>query len=228
MITLYAIGFTKKSAERFFGLLRDNHVKQLVDVRISNGSQLAGFAKGKDLEFFVKEICHIPYKHIADFAPTKELLDKWHRQEVTWEEYEKIYTGMLKDRDIGTLYVSCSLGLLHEGWHHKLAAGVFECDGLKDVQNTSLDDCEQQLAQLLDQKEELESRIQALRTKFQKQMEMHHMERFSSNKLSVSYFSARQVMQFDSTAFKTDYPELYEQYCRPRQREASITVKRNV
>lgn len=100
MITLYTIGFTKKSAEQFFNLLRDNHVKQLVDVRISNSSQLAGFAKGKDLEFFVKEICHIPYKHISDFAPTKELLDLWHKQEVTWEEYVKVYTDLLKNRDI--------------------------------------------------------------------------------------------------------------------------------
>lgn len=100
MITLYTIGFTKKSAEHFFNLLRDNHVKQLVDVRISNNSQLAGFAKGKDLEFFVKEICHIPYKHIADFAPTKELLDQWHKQEVTWDEYIKVYTDLLKDREI--------------------------------------------------------------------------------------------------------------------------------
>lgn len=100
MITLYTIGFTKKSAEHFFNLLRDNHVKQLVDVRISNSSQLAGFAKGKDLEFFVKEICHIPYKHIADFAPTKELLDQWHKQEVTWDEYIKVYTDLLKDREI--------------------------------------------------------------------------------------------------------------------------------
>ena len=100
MITLYTVGFTKKSAEQFFNLLRDNQVKQLVDVRISNGSQLSGFAKGKDLEFFVKEICHIPYDHITDFAPTKELLDKWHKQEVTWQEYAEIYTAMLKDRDI--------------------------------------------------------------------------------------------------------------------------------
>jgi uncharacterized protein (DUF488 family) len=75
-------------------------VKQLVDVRISNGSQLAGFAKGKDLEFFVKEICHIPYKHITDFAPTKDLLDKWHKKEVTWKDYEDIYTALLKERNI--------------------------------------------------------------------------------------------------------------------------------
>ena len=100
MITLYTIGFTKKSAEQFFNLLRDNNVMQLIDVRISNSSQLAGFAKGKDLEFFVKEICHIPYKHITDFAPSKELLDQWHKQEVTWEEYVKVYTDLLKDRDV--------------------------------------------------------------------------------------------------------------------------------
>ncbi|MBR2773283.1 MAG: DUF488 domain-containing protein, partial [Bacteroidales bacterium] len=86
--------------ERFFTLLKDNGVKQLVDVRISNNSQLAGFAKGKDLEFFVKEICHIPYKHIVDFAPSKELLDRWHKQEVTWEEYVKVYTDLLKSREI--------------------------------------------------------------------------------------------------------------------------------
>jgi uncharacterized protein (DUF488 family) len=100
MITLYTIGFTKKSAERFFTLLKDNGVIQLVDVRISNNSQLAGFAKGKDLEFFVKEICHIPYKHIVDFAPSKELLDRWHKQEVTWEEYVKVYTDLLNSREI--------------------------------------------------------------------------------------------------------------------------------
>ena len=100
MITLYTIGFTKKSAEQFFELLKQNGVKQLVDVRISNTSQLAGFAKGKDLDYFVRQICHIPYKHVADFAPTKHLLDRWHKQEVTWAEYEEIYTMMLKERDI--------------------------------------------------------------------------------------------------------------------------------
>jgi len=104
MITFYTIGFTRKSAEQFFGLLRDNGVKQLVDVRISNSSQLAGFAKGKDLEFFTNEICHIPYKHIIDFAPTKELLDRWHKNEVTWPEYVEIYTKILKDRDVAKKY----------------------------------------------------------------------------------------------------------------------------
>lgn len=60
MITLNTIGFTKKSAEQFFTLLKKNKVKKLVDVRISNGSQLAGFAKGRDLEYFTRELLHIP------------------------------------------------------------------------------------------------------------------------------------------------------------------------
>lgn len=100
MITLYTIGFTKKSAERFFTLIKENGVKRLIDVRISNNSQLAGFAKGKDLAFFTKEICSIPYQYIVDFAPTKELLDQWHKQEVDWEDYVKIYNDLLKNRNI--------------------------------------------------------------------------------------------------------------------------------
>lgn len=100
MITLYTIGFTKKSAEQFFELLKQNKVKMLVDVRISNGSQLAGFAKGNDLKYFVRAICNIDYKHITDFAPTKELLSKWRKEEVNWKQYTEIYTGLLKSRDI--------------------------------------------------------------------------------------------------------------------------------
>jgi len=100
MITLYTIGFTKKSAEQFFELLRQNHITKLVDVRINNSSQLAGFAKGSDLEYFVKNICHANYVHITDFAPTKDLLSKWRKEEVNWEQYTKIYLGLLKERSI--------------------------------------------------------------------------------------------------------------------------------
>lgn len=100
MITLFTIGFTKKSAEVFFELLKKNNVKQLVDVRISNGSQLAGFAKGKDLEYFVKQICGINYRHITDFAPTKDLLNRWHTQAITWGNYIDEYMSILKSREI--------------------------------------------------------------------------------------------------------------------------------
>lgn len=100
MITLYTIGFTKKSAEQFFELLKKNKVNKLVDIRISNSSQLAGFAKGNDLKYFVKTICGIDYKHITDFAPTKDLLDKWRKEEITWNQYTEVYTNLLKDRGI--------------------------------------------------------------------------------------------------------------------------------
>lgn len=104
MITLYTIGFTKKSAEHFFELLKKNGVTKLVDVRINNASQLAGFAKGKDLQYFVEQICHAKYQHIIDFAPTKDLLSKWRKQEVNWEQYTEIYLNLLKSRSILTKY----------------------------------------------------------------------------------------------------------------------------
>ena len=141
MITLYTIGFTKKSAEKFFNLLRSNNVKQLVDVRISNSSQLAGFAKGSDLTFFAKEICHIPYTHIVDFAPTKELLDKWHKNEVSWIEYEKIYTKMLTERNIlqkyGIKKFDCASFLCSEdtpeNCHRRLLAEYMQKHSKEDV-----------------------------------------------------------------------------------------------
>lgn len=104
MITLFTIGFTKKSAEQFFELLRKNQVKQLVDVRISNNSQLAGFAKGRDLEYLTEQICGIKYSHITDFAPTKELLDDYHDGKVSWEKYIGIYNKLLDSRNIANQY----------------------------------------------------------------------------------------------------------------------------
>lgn len=104
MISLFTIGFTKKSAEQFFELLKNNHVKRLIDVRINNTSQLAGFAKGKDLAYFVRQICGIGYDHVVDFAPTKELLDQWHDKAMTWQEYETIYRSLLNKRRIANQY----------------------------------------------------------------------------------------------------------------------------
>jgi uncharacterized protein (DUF488 family) len=100
MVTLYTIGFTKKTAEQFFELLKKNNVSKLIDVRINNSSQLAGFAKGKDLEYFVKQICGADYMHITDFAPTKDLLAKWQKEEINWEEYTNVYLSLLKSRSI--------------------------------------------------------------------------------------------------------------------------------
>jgi len=100
MIHLFTIGFTKKPAETFFKLLKDSGVKQIVDTRINNVSQLSGFAKGSDLQFFAREIGNISYDHNLDFAPTKELLSLYRTKKLTWNDYETEYLNLLDIRKI--------------------------------------------------------------------------------------------------------------------------------
>ena len=73
------IGFTKKPARRFFELLRESGVKRIVDVRLNNASQLAGFAKKDDLAWFARELLGIDYVHVPGLAPTKDLLGDYRQ-----------------------------------------------------------------------------------------------------------------------------------------------------
>jgi len=100
MIKLYTIGFTEKTAEKFFTLLQKAGVKTILDIRINNISQLAGFAKGKDLAYFAKEIVGADYEHNVDLAPTKELLKDYRDKKVDWALYEKEYIGILNKRNV--------------------------------------------------------------------------------------------------------------------------------
>lgn len=104
MIKLFTIGFTKKSAEQFFELLKKNGVKKIVDIRINNSSQLAGFAKGTDLAYFAKSINNIGYIHIPDFAPTKELLSDYQNKKIDWLSYQKIFLSLIEQRKISSKY----------------------------------------------------------------------------------------------------------------------------
>ena len=104
MITLYTIGFTKKNAKKFFGLLKNAGIKKLIDIRINNSSQLAGFAKGADLEFFMKEICNADYVHITDLAPTKELLKDYQDKVIDWTGYTIIFNKLMQSRRIAERY----------------------------------------------------------------------------------------------------------------------------
>lgn len=97
---IFTIGFTQKSAREFFNKIKENKIALLLDIRLNNVSQLAGFAKGKDLEYFLKEICHCEYAHDEVFAPTKILLDNYRTKKVSWIEYEKVFTEILKTRPI--------------------------------------------------------------------------------------------------------------------------------
>lgn len=97
---LFTIGFTQKSAKQFFGLLVDNGIKTLFDVRLNNNSQLAGFTKGSDLPYFLDKIGGISYRYFIQAAPTKDLLKKWQKSEIEWSFYEKEYLDMLEKRKI--------------------------------------------------------------------------------------------------------------------------------
>ncbi len=97
---LFTIGFTKKSAEKFFGLLRGSGAKRLIDVRLNNVSQLAGFAKKDDLAYFVKEICGMEYVHIPELAPTQEILDEYKKNRGDWSVYERKFLDLMRQRGV--------------------------------------------------------------------------------------------------------------------------------
>lgn len=94
------IGFTKKSARRFFALLRESGVERIVDVRLNNGSQLAGFAKKDDLAWFARELCGIDYVHRPDLAPTKDLLGDYRQGRIDWAAYETRFLRLMRERRI--------------------------------------------------------------------------------------------------------------------------------
>ena len=97
---LMTIGFTKKSARQFFETLRTARVKRVADVRLHNVSQLAGFAKRKDLEYFLETICGIDYVHVPDLAPTPEILDAFKKHGGTWQAYEDGFFDLMARRRI--------------------------------------------------------------------------------------------------------------------------------
>ena len=97
---LSTIGFTKKSARRFFDLLRQSGTKRIVDVRLNNGSQLAGFAKKDDLAFFLGELCEMEYVHLPALAPTKDMLDDYKKRRGDWKTYEDRFIALMRERRI--------------------------------------------------------------------------------------------------------------------------------
>ena len=130
---LFTIGFTKKSAEKFFNLLCSANVKRIVDIRLKNESQLAGFAKKNDLKFFLKNICGIDYIHIPELAPTKEILEEYKKYKGDWDNFENKFSHLLKNRDIETAMKGkindndCLLCSEHdpEQCHRKIVANYF-------------------------------------------------------------------------------------------------------
>ncbi len=97
---IFTIGFTKKSAETFFTRLKSAGVKRIVDVRLNNVSQLAGFAKKNDLRYFAKSICGIDYVHVPELAPTADILDAYKKHKGDWGLYERQFLELMRRRRI--------------------------------------------------------------------------------------------------------------------------------
>jgi uncharacterized protein (DUF488 family) len=99
-VRVFTIGFTKKSAEAFFTALRESGARRVVDVRLHNVSQLAGFAKRDDLRYFLREIPGMDYVHLTELAPSPELLDGYRKRQVDWATYEQVFLDLMRIRRV--------------------------------------------------------------------------------------------------------------------------------
>ena len=97
---IFTIGFTKKNAEKFFTLLKQPGLQRVVDTRLNNVSQLAGFTKKDDLQFFLREVGHIDYVHLPALAPTQAMLDAYKKNGGNWSAYEKQFLALITERQI--------------------------------------------------------------------------------------------------------------------------------
>lgn len=99
---LYTIGYSKKSAEEFFDLLRDNNIKRVVDIRRHNTNQLAGFTKQDDLAWFLKVIADIDYEHVLELAPSEDLMHAYRKEHLSFDEFADQLRAQFKEREMPT------------------------------------------------------------------------------------------------------------------------------
>ena len=99
---LFTIGFTQKSAERFFSLLAANSVRRLIDTRLNNTGQLAGFSKRDDLQYFCRTLLSMEYVHWLESAPEDSMLKAYKDKALSWADYANEYTAMLQRRKVET------------------------------------------------------------------------------------------------------------------------------
>lgn len=133
-ITIFTIGFEKKSAKEFFETLKKFNIRKLIDIRLNNISQLAGYTKKDDLKYFLEVIGNIEYIHLVKLAPTKEILENYRKKKISWEEYEAQYLNLLKEREVEKSFnpidfdYSCLLcsEAKPDKCHRRLAAEYFQ------------------------------------------------------------------------------------------------------
>jgi uncharacterized protein (DUF488 family) len=133
-IKIYTIGFTKKNARQFFGLIQKNGVKRVLDTRLNNVSQLAGFTKKDDISFFLEKVAGVSYDHALKLAPTDDMLKSYKKGEITWEAYAEAYHDLISKRHVEEFFSAdalndacllCSEATPHH-CHRRLAAEFFQ------------------------------------------------------------------------------------------------------
>ncbi len=102
-MTIYTIGFAGKSAAQFFALLRQHGIGRLLDVRLHNRSQLCGFTKARDLEYFLRELCGIEYRHELLLAPDEELFRGYKHEGGDWAWYQQAFRKLMVSRQVETV-----------------------------------------------------------------------------------------------------------------------------
>lgn len=107
--TVATIGFTRTTAESFFRRLLEAGVRKVVDVRLHNGSQLAGFAKAGDLGYFLDMIGGIDYAHEPLLAPTRAMLRAYREEKGSWAAYEERFLALMAERRIESRLTAQSL-----------------------------------------------------------------------------------------------------------------------
>lgn len=99
-VRLFTIGFTQKNASTFFELLGARKVKLIIDTRLNNSSQLAGFSKKDDLAYFARRLCGAEYWHFEDSAPTENMLKAYKSGAMSWSDYAVEYKSLIERRHV--------------------------------------------------------------------------------------------------------------------------------
>lgn len=99
-LEICTIGFTRSTAEHFFGRLKGAGVQRVLDIRLHNDSQLAGFAKAADLPYFLRELVGADYEHDTRLAPSDELFDAFRAKQLGWDEFTRRYQALMHERGV--------------------------------------------------------------------------------------------------------------------------------
>jgi len=100
MVRIFTIGYAGKNASRFFSILKQTGIRKVIDVRLYNTSQLAGFTKSQDINYFLQTIVGAQYFHLPIMAPTKQLLNGYKKGLINWPQYQAQFNAIITKRQI--------------------------------------------------------------------------------------------------------------------------------